>query len=175
MQNKIMNSNSGQANWAVIAVVAVILAVAGFALLKNDDATQQPTSNTPNTNTQNPGVMKTPVVLDLRAQNNSGQTGKATLTEENDQTKIVLEVTPGPKGIAQPAHIHLGSCDQTPGSIKYNLNDVVDGKSETMLQPPLHFIHGLGTTLINIHKSKANYNTYAACGDLKAAFDAAMQ
>jgi hypothetical protein len=163
--------------YTVTIIVAIVVVGGAIFFMTGNKEANIPASNMPAGNMgQNPNMtdMKGPIEVVLNAQYGSGQTGKSILTEENGQTKVTIQVTPGPKGLAQPAHIHLGDCTQIPGSIKYNLNDVVDGVSETMLQPPLHFIHGLGTTLINIHKSKAEYGVYSACGDLTPAFNAAM-
>ena len=48
----------------------------------------------------------------LAPQNNSGESGTATLTKAGDnQTKVVLDVKGAPSGAAQPVHIHKGTCD----------------------------------------------------------------
>jgi len=47
----------------------------------------------------------------LQPQNNSGESGTATLTKAGDnQTKVVLEVQGAPAGVSQPVHIHKGTC-----------------------------------------------------------------
>ncbi len=48
----------------------------------------------------------------LAPQNNSGESGTATLTKAGDnQTKVVLDVKGAPSGAPQPVHIHKGTCD----------------------------------------------------------------
>jgi hypothetical protein len=53
-----------------------------------------------------------PITVRLEAKNNSGQTGTAILQPQGDKTKVVIELSNVPAGVAQPAHIHLGSCDK---------------------------------------------------------------
>ncbi|MBX4188037.1 MAG: hypothetical protein KW793_02790 [Candidatus Doudnabacteria bacterium] len=167
------NTQSGASTtWAILFVIVLLVGGAVYYMAGNDAGMMNQNQMTPAVS-NNTGTMMGPVELVLSAQNNSGQNGKVTLSDENGQTKVVIEVTPGPKGVAQPAHIHSGDCTAL-GSIKYNLNDVVDGKSETILQPAMHFIHGLGQTAINIHKSKAEIGMYAGCGDLTKAFNNAL-
>lgn len=169
-----INKQSGTANlWAIVLVVALVVGGVAFTLMRNDTSMVGPGEKMEsNQNMMNSGAMMGPVEVPLSAQNASGQTGKVTVLEENGQTKVVIEVSSGPKGLAQPAHIHAGDCTSL-GSIKYNLNDVVDGKSETVLQPAMHFIHGLGNTAVNIHKSKSELGVSVSCGNLREAFDRA--
>jgi len=126
----------------------------GSSITSNDNSGNTQESNTPTTLTVN-----------LGEQNNSQETGTATLTEDNGSTTVVLNLTGAPKGVAQPAHIHTGSCANL-GDVKYPLNTPTDGTSSTVLD---------GTTIadllaspmaINVHKSTTEVNTYIACGDI---------
>ena len=108
-----------------------------------------------------------PVTVQLSAQNNSGETGTATLTPQGNKTQVELQITGGPKDVAQPAHIHAGSCTQLNPAPKYPLQNVSDGKSTTTLDVPLSQIMS-GGGAINVHKSAQDLKTYVACGDLKA-------
>jgi len=38
------------------------------------------------------------------------QSGTATFTSEGNKTKVSINITPGPKGVEQPAHVHVGVC-----------------------------------------------------------------
>jgi hypothetical protein len=105
------------------------------------------------------------LVVPMSAQNNSGESGTATLVEDGGRTNVVIAVSGAPAGIAQPAHIHTGSC-ATIGGVKYPLNFPVDGKSETMIDVALDTLLGQLPLAINIHKSAAEANIYVACGDI---------
>lgn len=101
----------------------------------------------------------------LNAQNNSGQSGTATLTPMGGQTKVSISIKPGEAGVAQPAHIHAGTCDNLNPQPKYPLTSVTDGKSTTVVAAPIaDLVNG---NAINIHKSGPEIKTYVACGNLK--------
>lgn len=102
----------------------------------------------------------------LDAQGNSGQTGTAILVPEGDQTKVVIELSNVPAGVAQPAHVHRGSCDALDKASKWSLKAVTDGRSVSMI--PV----SLGALLkermaINVHKSAIETQVYVACGDIR--------
>lgn len=107
------------------------------------------------------------VSVKLEAQNNSGQNGSAALMPEGKQTKVVIDLSNAPGGVAQPAHIHLGSCDNLNKAPKYPLEAVKDGRSVTVLPVSLDTILG-EKSAINIHKSTAEVQVYVACGNIVA-------
>lgn len=105
----------------------------------------------------------------LAEQNDSGQTGAATLTEEDGKVKVVLQLAGGEFDAPQPAHIHEGACP-TPGAVAYPLTTVVDGASETILDVDMATLTTqMGETglAINVHQSAEEVATYTACGDLQ--------
>ena len=106
-----------------------------------------------------------PLTINLGAQNNSGENGTATLTPEGHKTKVVIELSNAPAGVAQPAHIHEGTCDKLDKAPKWKLEPVKDGKSTTMVPVPLKTIMK-NKTAINVHKSAAEIQVYVACGDI---------
>jgi Cu/Zn superoxide dismutase len=159
---------SGQTNIGAIAVIVLIIAAGVVFTLTRDK--EAPAVNTEQPN--NSGTTMTSVMFDLLTQNNSGQTGTVTVSDEGGKTKVVVQITP-PSSVEQPAHIHSGDCT-TPGAVKYPLSNVVNGRSETVLAANMHFIHGQSPLILNVHKSKQESNIYSACGDLTAAFDRAM-
>ncbi|RJQ13768.1 hypothetical protein C4553_02680 [Candidatus Parcubacteria bacterium] len=111
-------------------------------------------------------MKKNQVVVVMNEQNNSGQTGTAVLTDiDGQKTKVTLVVSTGAVGVAQPAHIHIGSCP-TPGAVKYPLNNVVNGRSETTLDISLLKLGDELPSAINVHKSASEVSTYVSCGDL---------
>ncbi|MSQ22873.1 MAG: hypothetical protein EXR53_06190 [Dehalococcoidia bacterium] len=92
------------------------------------------------------------------------QSGQVVLTATADKTEVVINVKPGPAGVAQPAHIHDTEC-QLPPKVTYPLSNVVDGKSTTVvnatsasLQDEMH------PFAVCIHKSVAEITTYVAVG-----------
>jgi hypothetical protein len=102
----------------------------------------------------------------LKAQNNSGESGTATLTKAGDnQTKVVLEVQGAPAGVSQPVHIHKGSCAKLDPKPAYPLSPVVNGKSETTVKTSLDSLQK-GGYAINGHKSAQEAATYVFCGDI---------
>ena len=105
------------------------------------------------------------VTVKLEALNNSGQNGVATLLPEGDKTKVVIEIPNMPAGVAQPAHIHLGSCDKLDKAPKWNLEAVKGGRSVTVVPVSLETILK-DRTAINVHKSAAEPQIYVSCGNI---------
>jgi len=105
------------------------------------------------------------ITVKLEAQNNSGQDGVATLMPEGNKTKVVIEIPNAPSGVAQPAHIHLGTCDKLDKAPKWNLEAVKGGRSVTMVPVSLDTILK-DKAAINIHKSAAEAQIYVSCGNI---------
>src|SRR5437660_9588218 len=104
------------------------------------------------------------VSVKLNAQNKSGESGTAKLTPQGaDKTRVEISLKGGPKGTAQPAHIHQGSCAKLDPKPKYGLENVVDGKSSTVVPQGIDSVRGMA---INVHKSADDLKTYVACGDI---------
>src|SRR6266850_4456978 len=106
-------------------------------------------------------AQETKVKLD--AQNNSNETGTATLTPAGDSTKVVLDVK-GAEG-TQPTHIHKGTCDKLDPKPAFPLSPVVNGKSETTVNASLDSLEK-GGYAINGHKSAQEVSTYVFCGPI---------
>jgi hypothetical protein len=119
-----------------------------------------PTQTAPNTSTG-----KT-ITLTFSAQNNSGETGTAVLSDENGQTKVVLSIIGQPADVSQPAHIHFGSC-ATLGAVKYPLNFPINGTSQTTVNRSLDQLLAELPLAINVHKSASEANIYVSCADIK--------
>ncbi len=136
--------------FAIVVVAAALLAVPMFAFASA------------------PAQTSGPLTVTLNTLNNSGQTGTATLTDAgNGQTKVDVTINGEPTGADEPMHIHNGSCTNL-GSIKYPLNDVIDGKSSTTINASLDSLQ-TGNLAINGHKSKTDMTTYIFCGEIPAA------
>src|SRR5947207_4498308 len=107
------------------------------------------------------------VTVKMGAQNKSGETGTAKLTAEGaDKTRVEISLKGGPKGVDQPAHIHEGSCAKLDPKPKQGLENVVDGKSTTVVPMGLADLRK-GNLAINVHKSKDDIKTYVSCGDIE--------
>ena len=104
------------------------------------------------------------VTVELKAVKDSGVSGKATLTPMDMKTKVTIELTGAPQGIAQPAHVHQGTCENL-GPPKYPLDAVKDGKAETTIDAKLSDLTS-GDLAINVHKSEKEMSVYAACGEI---------
>ena len=104
--------------------------------------------------------------VQLNPQNNSGESGTATLTAQGNQTHVVINLNGAPPS-AQPAHIHQGTCANLNPKPQYPLNDVTNGKSDTTVNASLASLMN-GNSAINVHKSAAEIQTYVACGDIPA-------
>lgn len=109
----------------------------------------------------------TPVVINLSAQNDSGLSGTATLTDiGGGKTRVELSVT-GPEG-DYPAHIHMGTCANLNPAPQYPLTNVRNGQSTTEVDASLASIEQ-SPHAINLHKSAQEIATYVACGDIAVA------
>ena len=104
------------------------------------------------------------VTVELAAQNDSGESGTATLTPEGDQTRVVLELS-NPTDPSQPAHIHPGTCANLDPAPAYPLPNVEDGRSEATVDVALEELTD-GEFAVNVHKSNEEASVYVACGDI---------
>ncbi|MBN4059371.1 hypothetical protein JYT32_00460 [Dehalococcoides mccartyi] len=104
------------------------------------------------------------LTIALNELNSSGQSGTATLVSNGASTNVAVVVTPGAVGVAQPIHIHAGSCD-TLGGVEHALTPVMNGTSLTSVAVTLDSLRD-GTFAVNLHKSGAEASVYHACGNL---------
>lgn len=166
-------------NWLRFISMFSVLALAGAGCFQLDTETEGDVS----VNGEEGEVMEEPgddaedeegeeeegaerVSASLREQNDSNESGSVTLSEEDGKTKVVLTLNGQPAGVAQPAHIHAGTCASI-GAVIYPLTLVVDGRSETVLNLPLETVLAAATELsVNVHMSELNLGTYVACADI---------
>jgi plastocyanin len=80
---------------------------------------------------------------------------------------VVIEINSGAADVAQPIHVHAGSCE-TLGGVDYALDSVLNGFSSTIIDVSLPALRE-GLSAINLHKSGAEVGTYVACGNIPAA------
>ncbi len=108
------------------------------------------------------------VTISLKEQNRSGQSGKAVLRAIGDQTEVTIQITPGPAGVDQPAHIHEGTCANLNPKPAFPLSPVRDGRSTTTVNVKLTDLLAKPFA-INVHKSAQEISVYVACGEIVAA------
>lgn len=136
---------------AMVVVVPMLL----LAACGGDDGGTGGGNGTPATNS---------VIVTLSAQNNSGITGTATMTEAGGSTRVVVTLTGAGTG-PQPIHIHPGTCAQLNPKPEHTLTPVANGRSETTVNATLASVRG-GKFAINVHKSPTEAAIYVACGDI---------
>src|SRR5436190_1865945 len=94
-----------------------------------------------------------PITIQIGEQNGSGESGTAKLTPlDGGKTKVEIKLKGEPKKLAQPAHIHDGGCASLDPKPKHGLENVVKGKSTTVVPASLQELVD-GKTAINVHKS----------------------
>lgn len=108
--------------------------------------------------------------ITLMEQNNSGQSGTATFTIDEDNDTLTVEINlSGGSSVPQPAHIHIGTCDNLDPKPFYPLTSVVNGKSVTVITEAdiANLDYEVSNQFaINVHKSAAEASVYVACGDI---------
>lgn len=106
-----------------------------------------------------------PLTLQLRVQNNSGQSGTAILTDlGNNTTKVVIDLGANSPAGPQPAHLHTGTCSNL-GAVKYPLTNVANGKSETTVNVALSALLA-EPYAVNVHKSTTEAAIYVSCAEV---------
>jgi len=139
--------------WHLPAILIAGIAAGGVAVAQQKDKKEG-------------SKMGKSVNVSMHAQNKSGESGRARLTPEGDKTKVEITLK-GAKG-TQPAHIHEGTCAKLDPKPKQGLENVVDGKSTTVVPMSIDQLTG-GNLAINVHKSADDIKTYVSCGDIRKA------
>lgn len=106
------------------------------------------------------------ITVTMNAENNSGESGTATLTELTNGVKVTLALTHAPS-TAQPTHIHAGTCTKLNPAPELPLTSTINGKSTTMLTGKKLSDFSGGKFSINVHKSTNDLKTYVSCGTIK--------
>lgn len=104
--------------------------------------------------------------LALETLNASGVSGTVMLEAvDTETTRVVVEVEEAGHP-NMPAHIHPGTCDDLTPQPKYPLENVVDGRSVTVVPASLEELVTDGVAL-NLHASNEDMQTYTACVELR--------
>ena len=149
----------------LIIIFGVIIAVGVGWYLWSTGIFTQPSGSEEETVTQEESIMEERVTVTLSEQNNSGESGVATIIESVGGVLVVLDLIGAPDGIAQPAHVHFESCANI-GGVKYPLTSPVNGYSETTLDISMADIQAGLPLSINVHKSDQEASVYVACGNI---------
>lgn len=104
------------------------------------------------------------ITIDLDEVDGSGVSGTATLTEEDGQTTVEIELDGTPEDGVHPVHIHAGTCDDL-GDVVFPLEDVVEGSSSSTIDATLGDIMA-AEHAINVHLSADELAVWVACGNL---------
>jgi hypothetical protein len=108
----------------------------------------------------------TTLTVTMKAENNSGENGTATLTQTAKGVNVTIDLKNAPAQ-AQPTHIHPGSCSKLNPAPEFPLTSTVSGKSVTLLKgKKLSDLTGAKLS-INVHKSDNDLATYVSCGEIK--------
>ena len=134
---------------AALSAAAIVMGMAMPALADDDHMMKPPSAK-----------------LELKAVGDSGESGSATLAREDGGTRVIVTLSGEPNGASQPAHFHMGTCAEL-GGVKWALNDIVNGTSNTKLDVSLDTILGSLPLALNTHKSATEMSVNMACGDLK--------
>lgn len=167
-------------NTLIWVLIGAVVLLGGYFLFATDNnpspSTQSLLAASPTTNIVNQ-VQPSPITGNtylsttlLTEQNESGQSGTAIFSENEDGNVVVTINLVGPAStVPQPAHIHIGECPN-PGAVKYPLTNVVDNKSETVLDTTwADLLTGEEKLAVNVHKSSAESSVYTSCGDISLA------
>jgi hypothetical protein len=116
-------------------------------------------------------MQNTTLTVTMNAQNDSGESGTATLSEQNGQLVVTVNLQNGTSA-PQPAHIHKGTCASLDPAPFIPLTSVVNGQATTTIDlgtnATVKSLADLtsGQYAINVHKSAAEVKTYVSCGDI---------
>ncbi len=108
------------------------------------------------------------LIFQLRPQSGSNQRGTIALTDMGAQTRVSIRLRGVPQDANEPAHIHTGTCQNLNPQPAFPLNNVVNGRSDTVVNVSLQQIMS-APHAINVHKSREEVQVYVACGDLNQA------
>jgi len=107
------------------------------------------------------------LTVKMVAENGSGETGTATLTQVADGVRVSVKLENAPKDTPQPTHIHIGTCAHINKAPEYPLANTVNGEGVATVKGIMLADLMKGSYAINVHKSGTELGTYVSCGDIK--------
>jgi hypothetical protein len=108
------------------------------------------------------------LTIKMNALNGSGENGTAVFTQEADGLHVKVTLKNAPKEVAQPTHIHLGTCKNINKAPEYALKNTTDGSNDSVVPGVKLSDLAKGSYALNVHKSTDDLATYVSCGDIKA-------
>jgi len=108
------------------------------------------------------------LTVTMKALNGSGEDGTATVTQKGDNLEVVISLKGAPKDVAQPTHIHIGTCGKINASPEYGLKNTVNGANDSEVKGVKLADLMSGKYAINVHKSADEIGTYVSCGNIVA-------
>ncbi len=163
------------ANNAVLIVLIIGLAVIGVLIFSKSNNTNLTSLSSPSpevtTVYEEPPspseTVKSPINVVLNSSNkNNKQSGAAVLSESNGKVTIVINAIPVVKTSSQTVSINSGDCSNL-GKTIYQLNNLVKGKSTTLIDTNLQELTAKIPLAISIHEPNSSSNAYIACGSVK--------
>jgi hypothetical protein len=107
----------------------------------------------------------TTATVRLSPQNHSGQSGTALLQQRGHDIVVTLRMSGLPGAVAEPAHIHVGTCARLNPAPKYPLTNARNGTTMTTIRNvQLASLLG-GRYAINVHNAR-HLSIYVACGGI---------
>lgn len=154
--------------WIIVIVLVIVIAAGAFYFMNNQSVAPGTETIIKEKNTVTTSYKNvTERTISVKEQNGSGESGSAVLSEKDGKVTVTLDMTGTPLDVPQPAHIHAGSCPDV-GAVAYPLTNVVNGKSETVIDTTFAKLDAKEPLAINVHKSAAESKVYVSCGNLGA-------
>lgn len=154
----------------IISVVMIIAVLGGYLLLKSNAKVSNSTQITPSpqvSEKESSQISPAGISIVLNEQNDSNESGIATINETNGKVTVNLKLTGATSFVPQPAHLHEGMCDN-PGNVVYPLTSVVNGESMTVLDVDIAEFNKKLPLILNVHKSEEESQVYTACGSISS-------
>jgi Cu/Zn superoxide dismutase len=107
------------------------------------------------------------LTIPLNEENDSGQSGFATLTARDGNTEVVISLSEGTME-SSAVHIHSGQCGPNLGDVVHPLTNITDGTSTTLLEGVSLDSLVMGDFAINAHNAD-DPSIYTACGNIQVA------
>ena len=145
------------ASGTALAAVAALTACGSSTTTTATTATAAPAGG---------AMMASGITVTMAPQNGSKQSGSGSVTAKSGGVQVTFQVTNEPKGAAEPAHIHAGTCTKLNPAPWKVLANVVNGKSSTLVPGVSIAQLKKGPYAINVHKSLKQLSVYVSCGNL---------
>jgi len=111
-----------------------------------------------------PASAAKPLQVHLVAQNASGETGTVTMLD--GPLGLIVHVRVNEMTLAQPAHIHKGTCAKLDVKPAYPLTTIADGQSQSTIPGATIALVTGQPYAVNVHKSTKDVATYVACANI---------